>query len=122
MLYEVITVSSPFKLHQKGDVYITWGYNRSWYADSDIHFTGQGHDFIAYDVEATDRYSPLSLTYINPVQWSTPQFNFRVGYFLSSKYSISIGWDHMKYVATNYQTFNMYGAVNPALAPSYNFV
>lgn len=103
-----------FKLHEKGRYYVSWGYNRSWYENSDIHFQGQGHDFILYDVQAKDRPSALSTSYIKPKEWSVPQFNFRVGYFISDKYSISAGWDHMKYVAVNYQMLKMYGYLDPS--------
>jgi hypothetical protein len=104
-----------FRLHEKGKFYINWGYNRSWYNKSDIHFSGQGHNFILYDVVAHDRPSELSLDYINPTTWSIPQFNFRFGYFISDKYSISGGWDHMKYVADDFQTVMMYGYLDPAV-------
>lgn len=104
-----------YKFQEKGRFFATWGYNRSWYEGSDIHFTGQGHDFIAYNVQATDRPSELSMSYITPSEWSIPQFNFHVGYFFSDKYSISAGWDHMKYVATNYQSYKVYGYMNPAM-------
>lgn len=107
---------SEFKLHKKGDYYINWGYNRSWFNTSDIHFYGQGHDFILYDVKAADRPTKFSLDYINPSTWSAPQFNFRAGYFLTDKYSISIGWDHMKYVATDNQIVNMFGYIDPSKA------
>jgi hypothetical protein len=108
---------TKFKIHEKGKFFLNWGYNRSWYQTSDIHFTGQGHDFILYDVKATDRPSELSADYIKPSSWSIPQFNFRIGYSLSDKYSISIGWDHMKYVATDYQTVRMYGSLDPSQVP-----
>lgn len=110
---QVILGKETFKLHEKGKFYINWGYNRSWFNKSDIHFRGQGYDFVLYDVVAKDRPTNLSLDYINPKWWSSPQFNLRVGYFISDKYSISIGWDHMKYVAQDFQTVRMYGYVNP---------
>jgi hypothetical protein len=104
-----------FKLHKKSDIYINWGYNRSWFNNSDIHYTGQGHDFILYDVKASDRPSGISIDYVNPATWSIPQFNFRIGYFVSDKYSISIGWDHMKYVAEDFQYVKMYGFLDPSM-------
>jgi hypothetical protein len=106
---------SDFQLHKKGKFFINWGYNRSWYNKSDIHFSGEGHDFVLYDVVAEDFPSRLSTDYINPKTWSVPQFNFRFGYFFSDKYSISIGWDHMKYKATDYQTVRMYGYLDPSV-------
>ena len=114
---KVASSISHFKIHEKGKWFVTWGYNRSWYENSDIHFTGQGHDFILYNVVAKDRPSPLNLDYVNPTTWSTPQFNFRIGLFLSDKYSVSIGWDHMKYVALNYQKLQMYGHLDPSKVP-----
>jgi hypothetical protein len=105
---------TDFKLHQKGNFYINWGYNRSWYNRSDIHFTGEGHDFMLFNVVAKDRPSKISLDYINPKTWSIPQFNFRAGYYISDKYSISVGWDHMKYVATDLQMVKMYGYLDPS--------
>lgn len=83
---------------RKGDFYIHWGYNHSWYGKSDIHFNGPGYDFTLHDVQANDRQSKLSWKYLDIGQISIPQYNFRVGYFIKDNYSISIGWDHMKYV------------------------
>jgi len=104
---------SDYKIFQKGKFYINWGYNRAWYHTSDIHFTGQGHDFVLYNVVAKDRPSKFSSDYVSLKYWSTPQFNFRFGYYISDKYSISAGWDHMKYVATDSQMVRMYGYLDP---------
>ncbi|MBU2046443.1 MAG: hypothetical protein KJ712_06925, partial [Bacteroidetes bacterium] len=48
------------------------------------------------------------------------QFNFHFGYFIKDNYSISIGWDHMKYVAQIPQTVKAIGFIgktisNPAI-------
>ncbi len=110
------STKSQFKLHKKGEYFINWGYNRSWYNKSDIHFYGQGHDFTLNQVKAADRPSKLSLDYINPLTWSIPQFNFHAGYFLTDKFSISVGWDHMKYVMRGNQTVTMYGYIDPSEA------
>jgi len=102
-----------FKLHKKGYGYINFGYNRAWYNKSDIHFTGQGHDFVLNNVRAVDRPTPIGLVYIGPTTWSIPQFNFHLGYFFSDQYSIAIGWDHMKYIANDLQYVKMNGWVDP---------
>jgi hypothetical protein len=83
---------------RKGDFFVHWGYNQSWYGKSDISFSGPGYDFTLKDVVAHDRQSKLSWDYLNPSKVSIPQYNLRVGYFIKDNYSISIGWDHMKYV------------------------
>lgn len=89
---------SPRDYSRKGKFFVHWGYNFSWYADSDISFKGKGYDFVLKNVAAQDRPTKLSWTYINPAEISIPQFNFHAGYFIKDNYSISIGWDHMKYV------------------------
>ena len=83
---------------RKSQWYIHWGWNFSWYDKSDISFKGPGYNFTLKNVTAKDRPSKLSTDYINPMELTTPQFDFRFGYFIKDNYSISIGWDHMKYV------------------------
>ncbi|MBU0697319.1 MAG: hypothetical protein KKE39_12475 [Bacteroidetes bacterium] len=104
----------------KGKIYVHWGYNFSWYAKSDIRLYGPNYDITLKDVVAKDRPTKLSLTYINPLEITIPQFNFHFGYFIKDNYSISIGWDHMKYVAQIPQTVKAIGFIgktisNPAI-------
>ncbi len=101
------------KTVKKGSMYLYWGWNRSWYADSDLHFKGNDYDFNLKNVQATDRQSPFSTKiYLNPSYATIPQYNFRVGYFLSEKYNISFGVDHMKYVVTQDQIVNIDGDIH----------
>ena len=96
---------------RKGDFYFHWGYNHSWYGKSDINFKGPGYDFTLKDVVARDRQSPLSWDYLNPSLISVPQYNIRFGYFFKDNYSISIAWDHMKYVVDVPQTVAITGTI-----------
>jgi len=99
--------------NQKGKMYIFWGWNRGWYSNSDIHFTGDNYDFTLNDVEAKDRQSPLNFgTYFKPNSITIPQTNFRIGYFINDKYDISIGVDHMKYVMIQNQQTQITGDIN----------
>lgn len=120
-------------LQRKGSWYFSWGYNRSTYANSDIHFVGPGYDFTLDKVIAKDFPTPFSeiKTYFDPALLSIPQFNFHVGYFLSDKWALSVGWDHMKYVMVNDQASTISGyinaqvsnpaiSVNPAYVASYD--
>lgn len=115
VLLSLISVTSfSQKTNKKGSYYITWGYNRSTYANSDIRFVGPGYDFTLLDAKALDFPTPLSefKTYVDPGLLSIPQFNFHGGYFIKDNLSISIGWDHMKYVVTDGQTVKVNGFVN----------
>lgn len=97
----------------KGRMYIFWGWNRGWYTNSDIRFTGKDYDFTLNDVKAFDRQSEFdAAVYFNPNQMTIPQTNFRIGYFINDKFDISFGVDHMKYVMRNEQTVKINGKIN----------
>ena len=98
--------------HHKGDLYFYWGWNRGHYTKSDMHLYGDSYDFTLYDVVAKDRQTPFSVDpYLNPVQLTIPQTNFRIGYFFNDHYNISIGFDHMKYVVQTNQSVKISGEI-----------
>ena len=100
--------------------YVTWGYNRSFYRPSDIHFKGEDFDFTLYDVEADDDPEEFDAkVYLNPLKFTIPQFNFRLGYYIKENLSISMGWDHMKYIITVPQTVDIDGYIDPSLSDEY---
>lgn len=93
-------VENPEKYtaHNKGKFFVSWGGNRESYSKSDIHFKGNDYDFTLFDVAAHDKPKGWHVDYINPARMTIPQTNFRIGYFISDHYSITLGVDHMKYV------------------------
>ena len=101
------------KTNQKGKLYVYWGWNRGWYTTSDISFKGTDYDFNLNQVVARDRQTPFSLNaYLNPTLITIPQYNFRIGYFISENYDISFGVDHMKYVVQSGQTVKISGYIS----------
>lgn len=101
----------------KGKVYVFWGWNRGWYSNSDIHFTGDNYDFTLNDVEAKDRQSSFSPgLYFTPSTITIPQTNLRIGYFINDKYDISIAVDHMKYIMVQNQQTEITGDINDGTA------
>ncbi len=106
------------KTSRKNSFYAYWGWNRSAYTTSDIHFHGRSYDFTLTDVIAKDRQSKFDFeTYFSPTKLTIPQYNFRFGYFLNDHYSISIGADHMKYVMENYTTVKINGYIENSNTP-----
>lgn len=101
---------------RKGDFFVTWGYNHSWYDKSDINFKGPGYDFTLKNVVAHDRQTDLSWNYLKPSLITIPQFNFHFGYFIKDNYSISLGWDHMKYVMDIPQRVQIEGYIDPTIS------
>lgn len=108
------TVENPEKYtaHNKGKFFVSWGGNRDSYSRSDVNFRGKDYNFTVYDMTAHDKPKGWHIDYINPARMTIPQTNFRFGYFFSDHYSVSIGWDHMKYVMSQYQTANVSGYIN----------
>lgn len=100
------------KTSNKGKMYVYWGWNRASYSNSDINLKGTNYNFTLQDVVANDRITEFSFDYFHPTKITLPQTNFRIGYFLSDNYTVSIGVDHMKYVVEGYQTVKINGEIN----------
>jgi hypothetical protein len=101
------------KTSKKHSIYTYWGWNRSYYTKSNIHFQGRNYDFTLFDVIAKDRQSKFDLkTYFAPRNITIPQYNFRLGYFLNDKISLSFGADHMKYVMQNNEIVKIDGEIS----------
>ena len=111
----------PVDQHKK--FWVLWAYNRSHYANSDIHFHGSGYEFTLYDVMAHDDPSEFETdVYLNPTKFTIPQFNFRAGYFFKPNWSLSVGWDHMKYKMNNLQSARIEGYINESVSERYGAV
>ncbi|MGB0930289.1 MAG: hypothetical protein ACPGVB_05915 [Chitinophagales bacterium] len=96
---------------KKGDFYFYWGWNWGWYTKSTIDFKGNDHDFTLQKVRAKDRQSKFKLDYFNPSTATIPQYNFRIGYYITDKFSLTLGTDHMKYVVQPYQMVKIDGQI-----------
>ncbi|WP_432671386.1 hypothetical protein [Flavobacterium sp. SM2513] len=98
-----------YTAHNKGKFFVSWGGNRESYSTSDIHFKGKDYDFTLNDVKADDKPKGWHIDYVNPARMTIPQTNFRLGYFISDHYSITLGVDHMKYVMRQNQVVDFSG-------------
>jgi len=96
-----------------GQIYFIWGYNRGWHSKSDATFTTADGTFTVHDAHGNDRPSPFDpKVYFNPATMSIPQYNFRLGYQLTPKWSIEAGMDHMKWVFDMNRTYEVSGEYN----------
>ncbi|MES2863139.1 MAG: hypothetical protein V4666_03395 [Bacteroidota bacterium] len=111
-LIDLPVVKENYTAHNKGKFFVYWGGNRETYSKSDIHFSGENYDFVVQNAEAFDKPKGWHIDYVNPERMTIPQTNFKMGYFITDHYNISIGWDHMKYVLNQKQTANVSGYVN----------
>ncbi|MEY3447361.1 MAG: hypothetical protein RIR45_2116 [Pseudomonadota bacterium] len=98
---------------KKWSVY--WGWNRSNYSASDIHFTGTDHDFTLRGVAANDIQTDVSQhlfdTYLNPSEITIPQTNLRIAYQYNADTAIAVNLDHMKYVVAQDQSVPISGQI-----------
>ncbi|MBF2709893.1 hypothetical protein [Flavobacterium soyangense] len=101
-----------YTAHNKGKFTVSWGGNRDKFSKSDITFKGNDYNFTVENATAHDKPKGWHIDYINPNKLTIPQTNFKMGYFITDHYSISIGFDHMKYVFTQNQTANVSGYIN----------
>lgn len=98
--------------HNKGKMFVFWGWNSDNYSKSDITFKGEDYYFTLYNVKAEDKPKPFGIYYFQPDEVTIPQTNFRVGYFFHDHYNVTFGVDHMKYVMRNDQTVNISGNID----------
>jgi len=104
---------STEKKGNKGKMYFYWGWNRTRYTDSDIHFKGEDYDFTLKSASAHDRQTPIGADpYLHWDGITIPQTNTRLGYFFSDHYEVSIGVDHMKYVMDNGDVVDINGYIS----------
>jgi hypothetical protein len=104
----------------KGTAFFYWGYNRSAYTRSTIHFSGIGYDFSLKGVKAVDRPSTSIGEYLNPTKITIPQFNVRVGYNITNYWNLSLGYDHLKYVMVHGQTYLLSGKINGGIDQNWS--
>ncbi|NRT15488.1 hypothetical protein HNP99_001845 [Flavobacterium sp. 28A] len=109
---EDIKVQDRYTAHNKGKFFVSWGGNRDSYTKSDVNYKGKDYNFTVENMVAKDKPKGWHVDYINPSRMTIPQTNFRLGYFISDHYSVTIGVDHMKYVMTQDQTANITGTIN----------
>lgn len=105
----------------KNSMYFYWGYNRSAYTKSSLRCIGQGYDFTMNKLTAHDnpeRFDPR--VYFNPKKITIPQFNVRLGCFIRDNWSLSFGYDHMKYVMDNNQLVDLHGHIDEGISDEWS--
>ena len=97
----------------KRQAYVYWGYNRTFYNQSDINFIGTGYNFSMVGVSASDNPEPFRTDhYFNPSRLTINQYNFRAGYYIKNKWALSLGIDQFRYVVDNYNQVQLYGDID----------
>ena len=101
----------------KGDFYISWGYNREAYSNSDIRFqnhTNDNYDFTLVNAAAHDKpgFNNGFSNFIHS-DLTIPQYNLHIGYKFKNKRNLGIewSWDHLKYVVYDNTNIHVTGNI-----------
>lgn len=100
--------------------YVSWGYTKAVYSNSDIHMqnlngsesdhAGNYYDFTLIKAKAHDRPDMNKLTDLSNI--SIPQFVCRAGYYFNEKWALELNYDHTKYVVDDYQKVHINGQID----------
>ena len=115
IVFSILVTDFIYAIDRADKWYVYWGWNRSSYANSDISFKGNDHDFTITDVKASDAPNPFSdlfSHYLNPNKLTIPHYNFLIGYYINNNVAISFGFDHMKYVVDKPQKVSISGNID----------
>ena len=100
-----------------GNFYISWGYNREAYSNSDIRFrnsTNDNYDFTLVNASAHDRSGfSNGLAEFLKEDLTIPQYNLHIGYMFKDKNNLGIewSWDHLKYVVNDNTVIHVSGNI-----------
>ena len=87
-------------------LYVTWGYTRATYSKSSLHFKNSSGDaFVTDDRPDFDKIKDV-------INITIPQFVFRIGYSINSKWGVELSYDHTKYVVNDWQKARVKGQIN----------
>jgi hypothetical protein len=107
---------NPKVSFSKGTIYGYYGYNRSWYSNSTIHYTGPGYQFSFKGAAAVDNPFPLDPgQQLNPLKATAGQYNVRLGYYIKDHWAISLGYDKLKYFLRDSDQVLLNGQIDPGI-------
>lgn len=105
--------SSDNYVGKKGTFYGSWGYNKEWYTQSNIHIKQEslGNDYTFRQVLATDKPGWDEKSIFKQAM-SIPQYNYRLGYWFKDDWAFEISFDHTKYQVSQSQLLHVKGTMN----------
>lgn len=71
----------------KGRIYATYGVNRTAYELSTLRMAGTGYNFALTHFDANDGFESIDFA----------KFNAKLGFFITEKLAISVGYDNFSY-------------------------
>lgn len=105
---------------RKGQVYLSWGYNKEWYTPSTIYVKQKslGNDYRFINVIGKDKPG-WDETSIFHQAISIPQYSYRLGYWFKDDWAVEINFDHTKYQVEPQQLLHVKGTMNNQAVDTY---
>ena len=101
------------KKERKGEFYFSWGYNKEWYTQTELHVqqASLGNDYTMKGVRSYDH--PGWNEALLHMAISIPQYNYRIGYLYNKEKGLGfeINFDHTKYMMAE-QDVHIVGKMN----------
>jgi hypothetical protein len=98
---------------KKGQLYFSWGYNKEWYTQSNIHVRQEalGNDYTFRNVIGKDKpgWNEKSV-FKQPI--TIPQYSYRLGYWFNDDWAFEINFDHTKFQVEQQQLLHLQGKMN----------
>ena len=98
---------------KKGQLYFSWGYNKEWYTQSNIHVRQEalGNDYTFRNVIGKDKpgWNEKSV-FKQPI--TIPQYSYRLGYWFNDDWAFEINFDHTKFQVEQQQLLHVQGKMN----------
>lgn len=98
---------------KKGQLYFSWGYNKEWYTQSNIHVRQEalGNDYTFRNVIGKDKpgWNDKSI-FKQPI--TIPQYSYRLGYWFNDDWAFEINFDHTKFQVEQQQLLHIEGKMN----------
>lgn len=104
---------------RKGELYLSWGYNKEWYLPSNIHIYQPklGNDYTLYNTLASDHPGWNEGLFNRAL--TIPQYNYRLGYFFKDNWAIEANFDHTKFVVAENQLLHAKGMMDGKPVDTY---
>jgi len=99
------------RVFRDGEWYFSWGYNKEFWANTDIHVSqpSLGNNFTLYNVQGQDDLQQLGDIFNTDL--FGPQYNIRIGRFFNNSFGMELNFDHTKYQSVIGQYVNLTGLV-----------
>ena len=107
--------------YNQGTYFGYLGINRAYYTKANLRFTGPLYNITYKEALIHDNPAPFTKNnYLGKHPLISPQFSWKIGYYVKNNFAVSLGYDRFKYYLRNRSRVFLVGVVDPT-ADSKNY-